>query len=617
MAGVVLLALYAMFCEYLPPLRKLHIGGDIEGYHWPLLNYAFQSLQSGEFPWWDPWIYCGISFAGNIQAQLFYPPTWILFGSVWLRKGITSAALHAFLLFHYWILINGAYWWFRSGRGLPAASSLLGAFTFGLTGYMLSDIQHLGVMCALAWFPFALWAVDKRRTWGIAICGALMVLCGYPATFISCAIAIVAYAAVMQGWFVWRAIAGLALSLILAGIQLAPTLELARLRPAEPVFFNGIPLAWQQYYLWRTLIPDTDIFLYLGTAVPIALLLLVWRRPAWRNLAGAATLVAVGLLFLNNPGAIVNRTLFFAPKLFDVMQHWNFHAVVQAGAALLVASAWAPLAAARPALVFLLIPLCVAEQYWYGLRQDTYRRKPGNQDSFFKDDARLHRKGIVGMNPEMAARLMAEPYYRVAPDMGPLPTDFRHYRMSSAQGFDPFLPAAYKAEVEQYAPFQSNREFEFPVNNEAMLKAFAIRYYISSESAPHYKELMSLPYFRKLEPVGPYYHVFEYTNALPSFRFEAGKVSIDRWTPNERLYTVDSASGGDLVLIEQNLPGWRAYVDGRQTAIGTFSKAFQKVAAPPGRHEIRLQYRPASVWYGGVVSILGLGVLVLLVRKRL
>lgn len=616
-AGITLLALYAMFCEYLPPLRKMHVGGDIQGYHWPLLNYAFQSLKDGQFPWWDPWIYCGISFAGNIQAQLFYPPTWVMFASVWLRKGITSMALQAFLLIHYWILINGAYWWFRSGRKLPAAASLLGAFTFGITGYMINDIQHLGVMCALAWFPFALWAIDKRRTWGVAICGALMILCGYPATFISCAIAIAAYAAVTHGWFVLRAIAALALSLLLAAIQLAPTMELARLRPAEPVFYNGIPLAWQRYYFLRDLVPTTDIYLYLGAAVPLGLVLLVWRRTDWRHFAAAATLIATGLLFLNNPGAIVNNTLFFAPKLFDVMQHWNFHALIQAGAALFVASTWAPLAAMRPTWVFLLIPLFLAEQYWYGLRIDTYRRKAGDEDKFFKDDARLRRTGIVGMDHKMAARLMSEPWFRIAPDMGPLPTDFRHYCMSAAQGFDPFLTAAYKAEVEQYTQFRSNREFEFPVDSEAMLKAFAIRYYISSESAPHYQQLMSLPYFRKLEPIGPYYQVFEYVNAEPAFRFPSGQASIQSWTPNDRLYRVQSATGGDLALIEQNLPGWHATVDRSPVPIGTYSKAFQKVAVPAGAHEVRLQYRPQSVWYGAIASILGLGVLVFLVRKRL
>ncbi|BDC52191.1 hypothetical protein F183_A45060 [Bryobacterales bacterium F-183] len=615
-AGITLLALYAMFCEYLPPLRMMHVGGDIQGYHWPLLNYAFQSLQDGQFPWWDPWIYCGISFAGNIQAQLFYPPTWVMFAAVWFRKGITAMALHAFLLFHYWILINGAYWWFRAGRNLPIASSLLGAFTFGITGYMINDIQHLGVMCALAWFPYALWAVDKQRTWGVALCGALMILCGYPATFISCAIAIVAYAAVIHIRFVWRAIAALTLSLVLAGIQLAPTLELAKLRPAEPVYLYGIRFDWLQHYFLRAVIPGTDIYLYLGAAVPLALALLLWRRPERRTLAGAAALIAAGLLFLNNPFEIVNRAGFFAPKLFDVMQHWNFHAPVQAGAALLVAAAWGPLAAARPTWVFLLIPLFLAEQYIYGIRLDTYRRKPGNEDNFFKDDARLKRKGIVGMNPEMAARLMAEPWYRVAPDMGPLPTDFRHYRMSAAQGFDPFLSAAYKAEVEQYTQFRSNREFEFPVSNEAMLKAFAIRYYISSESGPHYKELISLPYFRKLEPVGPYYHVFEYTNAEPAVRLANGQVNIEHWTPSNRRYRVQSATGGDLILIEQNLPGWRAYIDGTGTPITTYSKAFQKLAVPAGAHEVRLEYRPVSVWYGSTVTVLGIGVLMLLVRKR-
>jgi len=45
----------------------------------PVTDYAFQAIRHGRFPEWDPTIYCGLSFVGNIQAALFYPPTWLLF----------------------------------------------------------------------------------------------------------------------------------------------------------------------------------------------------------------------------------------------------------------------------------------------------------------------------------------------------------------------------------------------------------------------------------------------------------------------------------------------------------------------------------------------------------
>src|ERR1700745_1591007 len=67
------------FIEYTPLLRRTHIPYDLEGFHYPLADYAFQAIRHGRFPEWDPSIYCGLSFVGNVQAALFYPLTWLLF----------------------------------------------------------------------------------------------------------------------------------------------------------------------------------------------------------------------------------------------------------------------------------------------------------------------------------------------------------------------------------------------------------------------------------------------------------------------------------------------------------------------------------------------------------
>ncbi len=72
---------YAFFFEYLPPLKWVRIPFDLESFHYPLIDYAFRALQEGRFPEWDPSIYCGLSFAGNVQAALFYPPTWLVFAA--------------------------------------------------------------------------------------------------------------------------------------------------------------------------------------------------------------------------------------------------------------------------------------------------------------------------------------------------------------------------------------------------------------------------------------------------------------------------------------------------------------------------------------------------------
>ena len=50
---------WLFFAEYLSPFRRVHIPYDLEGYHYPLVDYAFQSLRQGRFPQWDWSAWCG------------------------------------------------------------------------------------------------------------------------------------------------------------------------------------------------------------------------------------------------------------------------------------------------------------------------------------------------------------------------------------------------------------------------------------------------------------------------------------------------------------------------------------------------------------------------------
>src|SRR5438477_10879327 len=73
-AALSLLFTYAFFFEYLPPFRWVDIPHDLEYWHYPLDDFAFQALRQGHIPEWDPTLVCGMTFAGNSQTAMFYPP---------------------------------------------------------------------------------------------------------------------------------------------------------------------------------------------------------------------------------------------------------------------------------------------------------------------------------------------------------------------------------------------------------------------------------------------------------------------------------------------------------------------------------------------------------------
>jgi len=82
-----------------------------------------------------------------------------------------------------------------------------------------------------------------------------------------------------------------------------------------------------------------------------------------------------------------------------------------------------------------------------------------------------------------------------------------------------------------------------------------------------------------------------------------GPVTVREETQGRGLYSVDMPRDGIMVLPGNHDPGWRAWIDGKKSAVfeaNIFSKA---VAVPAGRHEVILRYRPASFSRGAAVSL--------------
>lgn len=82
---------------------------------------------------------------------------------------------------------------------------------------------------------------------------------------------------------------------------------------------------------------------------------------------------------------------------------------------------------------------------------------------------------------------------------------------------------------------------------------------------------------------------------------------------------VELGCAGIVVLSDNWFPGWRAAVDGMPAEVMTADAALRAVAVPRGRHTIAMEYRPASVYWGAIVSgcvWLGLGLMVWLYWRR-
>ena len=353
-ALLALLATYGFFHEFLPPFKHVHLWSDVAGYHYPLQRYAFQTLKDGRIPLWDPSIYCGITFAGNVQAAFLYPPTWLMYAAVWWLPRIPFKAMEVFTFLHVWLAFLLCYMWLR-GRGGKLASAL-GAAVFACSGFMVYQLLHTGVVGAMTWIPLALWGVDEaverrdwRPLWKVAAASALSFLAGYPACWIVNCVLIATYA--LGSRKPWRAAIGacaaLAASVLLFMAQLLPSLDARAFMVLEQKYGPGaysLGTFLRSYFVpnWFDFNPvhrpefePGCIYLYLGLPALFAIGWALWRHKVRAYIQPVLGL-AVALLFANPPDFLLH-TVERIPALKFTMQPHNFYAAVAAMAALITA----------------------------------------------------------------------------------------------------------------------------------------------------------------------------------------------------------------------------------------------------------------------------------------
>jgi hypothetical protein len=89
---------------------------------------------------------------------------------------------------------------------------------------------------------------------------------------------------------------------------------------------------------------------------------------------------------------------------------------------------------------------------------------------------------------------------------------------------------------------------------------------------------------------------------------EGDEVWMPRHHPNDVLIRATMACRGMVILSDSWFPGWTATVDGHAKRIEKAYGSFRGVVVEAGDHTIEMKYRPASVFLGGVLTLVSLGI---------
>jgi len=163
-------------------------GGDLAGFLYPTYEFAAEWWRRGVIPLWNPYLFGGMSFVGDIQASLFYPPNLLTF---FLTNPLTYRDLELLAVLHFFLAGAGMYAllrfgnviaspWSHSMGGSSRAACLAGAVAFAFSDLFITHFGTLNLIASAFWLPlvflFVSLALDKKSLSAAATSGIVLAL---------------------------------------------------------------------------------------------------------------------------------------------------------------------------------------------------------------------------------------------------------------------------------------------------------------------------------------------------------------------------------------------------------------------------------------------------------
>ncbi|HWP47367.1 MAG TPA: YfhO family protein, partial [Candidatus Limnocylindrales bacterium] len=91
---------------------------------------------------------------------------------------------------------------------------------------------------------------------------------------------------------------------------------------------------------------------------------------------------------------------------------------------------------------------------------------------------------------------------------------------------------------------------------------------------------------------------------------DGSTAEIIRYTPNRVLIKANLEHPGFLVLTDAYFPGWKGFIDGKETPLYLTNYFIRSVFVESGTHHIEFIYQPLSYKLGAWLTLLGCGIVV-------
>lgn len=624
---------------FLPPLlkREVFTARDHADYFQPLRFFTAIHIRDFVLPHWNPYSASGEPWLANPQTGVFYPPTWLFIPLPF------ETAYMLYLALHLIVLGWGAYLLFARRVGSEAA--LVGAAALTFAGPIVSLLDISNNLAAFAWIPWILWAAVARlkpASSGVFI--ALAFLGGEPY-----------FAAIGAGMYALLALLGTdgapapgaaggrrgvlqrvvtvavagATAAGLSAIQLLPFLEMVRgsdraaglsaseifresaaprdwLRVAVPPHLNdagfdpslsqhfipvvyvGIPMAilavaaWvfvrrRDVIGWSALLA-VSIVIAAGSHLPLSTLferspLTLFRYPSRMIPFGALAIVALATLAWDRfrPKRRWIDLVFIAILLVDLIPR---AAPLLRSAPFRPASAPYPAEAGRAAKILRIAHAPMVDRNaWIAGYVNLYQRR------FDASTAApvVSRRYLQVHNATLAQRrfdllsllsvgfVLSDRY--VAPPLE---------KIASVRGVSMYVNRGSRPLATFWAGWQPVRTAEEGVEGVLANRMAGVLPVAGAPASP----------------------------SRSGAGVRASTIETLVLSTRDARVVVNAESAGVVMLSQQDAPGWRVYVDGREKRKLLAAGIFRAVEVPRGRHEVVWRWDPRSLHTGMVITLM-------------
>ncbi len=172
-------------------------GGDLAQFLYPTYHFAAESWRRGIIPLWNPYLFAGAPFVGDIQSGIFYPVNLLTF---LISNPLTFRDMEFLSVLHFLIAGVGMYAFLRWGgleirdciapsrnrespipnpqSPISRSAALAGAIAFEFSDLFITHFGNLNLIAVAAWTPLVLLfyrrSVRGRRPGLAAIAGIVL-----------------------------------------------------------------------------------------------------------------------------------------------------------------------------------------------------------------------------------------------------------------------------------------------------------------------------------------------------------------------------------------------------------------------------------------------------------